>query len=183
MCGHKTATDADHILSARLVVDNFGVNEFYNSARLQGLCHECHSTKTAMECGWTGNKGTKLDQLTDRSNTTIVCGASGSGKSYYVEQHKQPDDKVFDYDVVMAEITGLPMHQALPGAVGSVLALRDQFINATAHCPHHVWLTTINPRAVIVGLLEDAGATVVVLDTPDDVCQQRLRERFIAENI
>src|SRR5579864_4036112 len=51
-CGHKAATDADHILSARLVVDNFGVDEFYNPERCQGLCHECHSSKTAHECGW-----------------------------------------------------------------------------------------------------------------------------------
>ena len=68
-CGHRRATEADHILSARLVVDNFGVDEFYNPERCQGLCHSCHSSKTALECGWTGSKGTRLEQLTDRSNT------------------------------------------------------------------------------------------------------------------
>jgi 5-methylcytosine-specific restriction endonuclease McrA len=177
-CGHRRATEADHILSARLVVDNFGVDEFYNPDRCQGLCHSCHSSKTATEYGWTGRKGTRLEQLTDRSNTTVVCGSAGSGKSTYVQQHKQPNDPVFDYDVVMSEITGLPMHQSLPGAIGSVLAKRDQFIESTAYCPHRVWIIVSNPNAVIVRMLRDAGATVVLMNTPDEVCTQRLLERF-----
>jgi 5-methylcytosine-specific restriction endonuclease McrA len=48
MCGHQAATTADHILSARLILDNFGLDAFYDSARLQGLCHDCHSIKTAI---------------------------------------------------------------------------------------------------------------------------------------
>jgi len=182
-CGHKAITDVDHILPARLVIDNFGITEFYNPNRLQGLCHSCHSAKTSLECGWSGTKGngTKLEQLTDRSNTTVVCGRAASGKTYYVEQNKQPNDLVWDYDVVMHELTGLPIHKHSPEAIGSVLALRDQFINRTAHCPNHVWLIVTNPKSAIVQVLKDAGARVVVLDTPDEVCQQRLRERFIAE--
>jgi 5-methylcytosine-specific restriction endonuclease McrA len=178
-CGHRTATEVDHILSARLVVDNFGIDEFYNPARCQGLCKTCHASKTAHECGWTGRKGTRLEQLTDRANTTVVCGPPASGKTTYVEQHKADNDHVFDYDVVMQEITGLPLHQSLPGAIGSVLAKRDQFIEATAHSKH-VWIIISNPRAVIVKMLEDAGARVIVMDTPDDVCKQRLKERVKA---
>jgi hypothetical protein len=165
------------------VVDNFGINEFYNPQRLQGLCHECHSSKTSFECGWQGTRGTstKLEELTNRENTTVVCGPAASGKTTYVEQNKQPNDLVWDYDVVMSEVTGLPVHQHTPDAVGSVLALRDQFINRTALCPHHVWIIVTNPRSAVVKLLRDSGARVVVLDTPDTVCQQRLRERFEAE--
>ena len=181
-CGHCAATDVDHILSARLVVENYGKDAFYDISRLQGLCHSCHSTKTATEYGWTGNKGTKLEQLTDRSNTTVVCGAPCSGKTTYVATHKGEDDHVWDFDVVMQELTGLPMHQGLTGAIGSVLAHRDAFINRTAHSPHHVWIIVTNPRAAIVRLLEAAGASVVVLDTSDEVCQQRQRERFLSEN-
>jgi 5-methylcytosine-specific restriction endonuclease McrA len=181
-CGHRRATEADHILSARLVVDNFSVDEFYNPDRCQGLCHSCHSSKTAVEYGWTGRKGTRLEQLTDRTNTTVVCGSAGSGKTTYVQQHKQPNDPVFDYDVAMAEITGLPMHQSLPGAIGSVLAKRDQFIESTAHCPYRVWIIVSNPEAVIVRMLRAVGASVIVMDTPHDVCAQRLQARFIAAN-
>ena len=117
--------------------------------------------------------------LGDRSNTTVVCGPAGSGKTTYVQQNMQPDDPVFDYDVVMAEITGLPMHEGLPGAIGSVLAQRGQFIEATAHSKQRVWIIVSNPKAVLVKMLRDAGATVVTMATPDDVCQQRLKDRFI----
>ena len=179
-CGHRVATEADHILSARLVVDNFGVDEFYNPDRCQGLCHSCHSSKTAHECGWAGRKGTRLEQLTPRNNTTVVCGPAGSGKTTYVLNHKQADDLIWDYNEVMAQVTGLPLYQSLPGAVGSVLAHRDAFIESTAHSPHHVWVIVSNPKAVIVRMLEEAGAKVIILDTPDEVCQQRLQARLSA---
>jgi hypothetical protein len=178
-CGHKAATECDHILSARLVVDNFGIDEFYNPDRCQGLCKECHSTKTAHECGWSSNKGTRLDVLTDRSNTTVVCGAAGSGKTTFVKNNSQADDLVWDYDVVMHEITGLPMHEHMNGAIGSVLADRDRFIESTAHTTDkHVWVIVSNPDAVIVRMLRDAGANVVVMDTAADICAERLKQRL-----
>jgi 5-methylcytosine-specific restriction endonuclease McrA len=182
-CGHEAATVVDHILVARLVVDNYGVDEFYNPDRLQGLCKTCHDIKTTHESGWTGRKGTQLTDLGDRSNTTVVCGQSGSGKSTYVERFKRPNDLVWDYDVIMAEITGLPLHQGLPGAIGSVLANRDQWIEATRYSTNHCWLIVSNPQAVIVEMMRDAGATIVVMDTPDDECQRRLKQRFIAETM
>jgi len=182
-CGHRAATDVDHILSARIVLDNWGRDAFYDVDRLQGLCHKCHSQKTAVECGFTGKKGTKITDLGDRSNTTVVCGQAGSGKSTYVENHKQPMDAVFDYDVIMHEITGLPMHQGLPGAVGSVLAQRDQWIEATRYNNNHCWLIVSSPKAAIVGMMRDAGAAVITMDTSDEECQRRLRQRFITETM
>jgi 5-methylcytosine-specific restriction enzyme A len=180
-CGHQAATEADHILSARLILDNDGIDAFYDASRIQGLCHNCHCKKTALESGWTGKKGTKITDVGDRTNTTVVCGQAGSGKTTYVANHRSPNDHVWDYDYVMANITGLPLHQSLPGAVGSVLADRDRWIEATRRSPHHCWLIVSNLKAHIVSMLQDAGASVVVMDTPDDVCQQRLRERFIAQ--
>jgi predicted kinase len=165
------------------VLDNFGLDEFYNPERLQGLCHRCHSQKTTHECNWTGKKGTTLKELGDRSNMTIVCGPAGSGKTTYVAEHQMPQDAVFDYDVVMAEITGVPLHQGLPGAVGSVLAQRDQWVEATRYSANHCWLIVSNEKAAIVTMLREAGATVVVIDTDDEECQRRLKQRFIAETL
>jgi len=176
-CGHERATEVDHILSARLVVDNFGVAEFYNPDRLQGLCHPCHSSKTASEYGWTNRKGTRFDSLGNRGNTTVVCGLPGAGKSEYVKQHAAQDDHVFDYDVVMSEVTGLPIYETLPDAIGSVLAKRDQFIEATQYSTHHVWIIVSNPKAAVVDMLRVAGAEIVVLDTPPDICAERIRNR------
>ena len=55
----KTRTRCDHVMIARLVVELFGVDEFYNPNRLQGLCHECHSRKTAIEVGFREKKETQ----------------------------------------------------------------------------------------------------------------------------
>lgn len=182
-CGHQMATEVDHILSARLVIDNYGKDAFYDPERLQGLCHPCHSAKTAIECGWAGRKGTKLVDFGNRSNLTIVCGQAGSGKTTYVASRKRASDLVWDYDVIMAELTGLPMHQGLPGAIGSVLANRDQWIEATRYSSNHCWLIVSNPKAVIVDALREAGARVIVMDTPVDECKRRVKARFIVETM
>lgn len=54
MCGHRAATEANHIDRARLIVSSLGEDEFYNPTRCQGLCHSCHSEKTAREVGFGG---------------------------------------------------------------------------------------------------------------------------------
>jgi hypothetical protein len=99
-----------------------------------------------------------------------------------VDEHKAATDLVWDYDVVMSDITDLPMHQPLPGAVGSVLANRDAWIEATKYSTNHCWLIITNPEAAAVGMMRDAGAQIITMDTPDDVCQERLRARFTANN-
>jgi 5-methylcytosine-specific restriction endonuclease McrA len=179
-CGHRVATDVDHILSARLVIDNFGHDAFFDPDRCQGLCHACHSAKTSLESGWVNRNGTKLTEFGDRSNMTIVCGPGGAGKSTYVAEHKADDDLIWDYDAVMHEITGLPMHEELHGATGSVLANRDQWIQATEHSTKHCWLIVSNAKAKIVELLQAVGARVIVLETDEAECQRRLAARFDA---
>jgi 5-methylcytosine-specific restriction endonuclease McrA len=54
ICKTKPAVEADHVERARDVVKKFGLAEFFNPERLQGLCHECHSRKTAREVGFAG---------------------------------------------------------------------------------------------------------------------------------
>ncbi len=83
----------------------------------------------------------------------------------------------------MHEITGLPMHQGLQGAIGSVLANRDQWIQATEHTTKHCWLIVSNPDAGIVKLMAAAGAAVVTLQTTDEECQRGLRARFETETL
>lgn len=180
-CGHQAATDCDHILSARVVLNEYGKDAFYDPDRLQGLCHRCHSQKTATESGWTSRKGTTLTDLGDRSNTIVVCGESGSGKSTYIRNNKAPNDIVWEYDDVMATITGRPVHDHLPEAVGSVLADRDRWIEATRYSTNRCWLVVNNDKATVVQMMRDAGATVIVLNTPHVECQRRLKQRYIDE--
>ena len=182
-CGHQAGTEVDHILSARVTIAEYGIDAFFNKNNLQLLCTSCHSKKTATECGWTGRKGTTLtvEQLGDRSNTIVVTGEAGSGKSTYIKQNKRDNDLVWEFDEVMANITGRPLHDHLPNAVGSVLADRDRWIESTKYTTNRCWLVVNNPKATIVQMMRDAGATIVVMDTPHDECQRRLKQRYIDE--
>jgi 5-methylcytosine-specific restriction endonuclease McrA len=181
-CGHRVATECDHILTARVVVDNYGINAFYDPNRCQGLCGSCHSQKSVLESGWSGKRRSMLTELGERSNTTVVCGQAGSGKTTYVAERKSEQDSVWDYDVVMQSLTGLPLHHGLPEAIGSALAHRDAWIRATENSVNHCWLIVSDSRAQLVSAMRDAGARVIVMDTPDDVCHKRLRQRNAADN-
>lgn len=59
MCGHAASTICDHIVPARQVVAEFGVDEFYNVERCQGLCKPCHDYKTATEDSTFAKQGAK----------------------------------------------------------------------------------------------------------------------------
>lgn len=49
--GRAPSTDVDHILRAELYIAQHGGDEsyFYDPDNLRGLCHACHSHKTALE--------------------------------------------------------------------------------------------------------------------------------------
>ena len=179
MCGHKASTDVDHIISARVVLQEFGLSEFYNPTRCQGLCHKCHSAKTAIECGFAGSKGTAIaqEELGDCTNITVVCGLPGSGKTYYVSTHKQPDDMVFDYDVQMAVSTGKDMHEGVDGAVKSILAQRDAFIRDAIWSRRKAWVIISRVDALLTKRLRNAGAAVIDLQVDTQVRLQRLLDR------
>jgi hypothetical protein len=78
---------------------------------------------------------------------------------------------------------GLPMHQSPPGASVSALVDLDRWIEATRYSTNRCWLVVSNHKAAIVTMMRDAGATVVVIDTPYDECQRRLKQRFINETL
>lgn len=181
-CGHKASTEVDHIVNARVVLAQLGIDEFFNPERCQGLCHDCHSAKTALECGWAGSKGTtvKPDELHDCSNITVVCGLPASGKSYYVEQNKQPDDAVFDYDVEMAKATGREMHaDTLDGTVRGILAQRDTFVRDAMWSRRKAWVIIARRDAELTKRLEAAGAKVIELEVSESVRLQRIVERTL----
>jgi 5-methylcytosine-specific restriction endonuclease McrA len=53
ICGCRASTTVDHHpLTAREILEQFNVSEFYALDRLRGLCASCHSTKEAKETGF-----------------------------------------------------------------------------------------------------------------------------------
>ena len=52
-----------------------------------------------------------------------------SGKSSYVQKHKGPNDIIFDFDLIMAALSGLDVHEHNENLVGYVLDIRDLIIS------------------------------------------------------
>jgi 5-methylcytosine-specific restriction endonuclease McrA len=180
-CGNQAATQVDHVVSARCVLEELGIDEFFNPARCQGLCSSCHSTKTAIECGWASNGETAItavDLGDNCTNVTVVCGLPGVGKSFYVAKHAQEGDLVWDWDVEMSSATGRDIYSnTLTGALLSMLAQRDSFVNQARWSNDRAWIIIARRDAALTKLLEGAGATVVLLEIDETERLQRLTDR------
>jgi 5-methylcytosine-specific restriction endonuclease McrA len=77
---------------------------------LQSVCRQCHRWKTARD----------NHPAMSRPECFLVVGPPGSGKSTYVEHHRQSGDLVLDYDAIMSAISGLPVHARPFGEVGEL---------------------------------------------------------------
>ena len=181
-CGNQASTQVDHVISARCVLEELGIDEFFNPARCQGLCASCHSRKTAFETwGWTASGETAItaDDLGDNcTNVTVVCGLPGVGKSYYVETHAQQGELVWDWDAEMILATGREMHaSSVNGTLQSMLVQRDSFVRKARWCTCPAWIIVARRDAALVGLLERAGATVILLEIDETERLQRLANR------
>jgi hypothetical protein len=164
------------------VLEELGLDEFFNPKRCQGLCASCHSRKTAFECwGWTVcDTAITADDLGSSycANVVVVCGLPGVGKSHYVCTHAEQGDLVWDWDIEMSEATGRDVHSnTLNGALQSMLVQRDSFVHKARWSSRKAWIIINNRDAALTKLLEGAGATVILLEIDETERLQRLTDR------
>jgi 5-methylcytosine-specific restriction endonuclease McrA len=67
VCGHKASTIADHVVKARDIVAEHGIEAFYDADRCQGLCASCHAIKTATVDSTFAHKRTAGDEHDGRN--------------------------------------------------------------------------------------------------------------------
>ncbi len=60
--------------------------------------------------------------------TYVIHGSPLSGKSTYVQNHKGDNDIIYDFDLIMAAISGLPTHQDNKNLIPYVIDTRDLII-------------------------------------------------------
>lgn len=105
----EPATEVDHIMP-------FSVGGVINealrldTANLQPLCKSCHAAKTATEdgSGWKRKSAAAKPEWIGRASipVVLVCGASASGKSTYVNAHRGAGDLVIDLDEIAVGLFG-----------------------------------------------------------------------------
>lgn len=151
---------------------------FWDQGNWQALCKKCHDTKTASETRAVPHFPRVEKPL---CRVYVVAGAPGSGKSYLVERRKKPDALVIDQDIILAEMTGRPVHtQASPKELRLALIERNRRLAGLVDVPREreVWFITTAPRwSDRRRWQEILGARLILLDTPPEVCLDRMRGR------
>lgn len=107
------ATVPDHIIPLTLggVEDGLVV-----SPNIQCLCEDCHRRKTDTDGSAIAGPVQYHPEWLKPSAIplTIVCGPPCSGKTTYVEQHRQPGDTVICVDEIRARIRPGYVHWSMP---------------------------------------------------------------------
>lgn len=141
-------------------------------SNLMSLCHACHMALHGVG---------KQEQYQTEIN--IVYGPPCSGKSTYVTAHSTPGDLVWDQDVVASVISGLPQHHDAQGILGVVLAMRDGMLKelSSASCKvRRAWVIITRPAELRHRF---PNANFYYVDTPEEICVERARERHNAAEI
>jgi predicted kinase len=108
---------------------------------------------------------------------TLVAGPPGSGKSSYVRQHKKPEDLVWDYDLIVRAITGLPFRERTDEAHKLAWAMRETFIKTSQSLPVNVWIIASAPSMEEREEFRRMGARVIVFETDKETCLKRVNCR------
>jgi 5-methylcytosine-specific restriction protein A len=113
---------------------------------------------------------------------TMVCGPPASGKSTYVGTNAGSTDLVIDLDLIIAAMSGLPLHAWSEKTwLDRGLAQRNRLLGALSRRPcrwRAGWFIIGEPTAQGRQWWADTlrPARIVVLKTPERVCLQRIRD-------
>ncbi|MEB4860612.1 HNH endonuclease [Priestia megaterium] len=150
--------------SQRLSIDN-----------LQSVC-KAHHHKIHFSVD--GKKYTKLKKVREPmkdSKVTIVNGASGSGKTTYVQDHIEHGDLVIDIDYLWMAVTMLDMYDKPQHLTDIVLAMRNEacrVLQSKMDKGIRAWIITTAKD--VDELKRMFNAEVITLDTGRDKCIERI---------
>jgi hypothetical protein len=114
----------------------------------------------------------------EKARFVLVAGPPGSGKSYYVQEHRRPDDLVIDEDAIWHAFTGLPYYEKPAGLRGYILAARDavMYKASSMGAARTVWVIRMLPNGQErAEFAARHNAQVIVLDTSPNTCLKRIK--------
>ncbi|MFD1431382.1 HNH endonuclease [Lacticaseibacillus yichunensis] len=166
-CGLE-ATLVDHVIPSeddwedRLNVDN-----------LEALCKDCHYWKTRRE----NAKRKKGERRAMRIN--VIAGYPASGKTTYVRDHCGSHDLIYDYDALMAALTGQPAHTHNINAHDYVQLIYEMMLRKlkAEQTFDNVWIILTYPDDKLDSLLVNRDVHHIRLTTSREICVARLREQ------
>jgi len=155
---------------------------FWDRANWQPLCDHCHAKRKQIQ----ENRPLSVEAERRRNPflpapripVTIVCGPAGAGKSTYVAKNAGPNDIVIDLDEIRAAISGGRIHAYTPEFLPAALDERNRLLASLATDTTHerAWFIVSAPtQAERVLWASKLKARVVLLDTPLNECERRIR--------
>lgn len=159
------AQEVDHIVPKHLG----GPDDWDN---LQPLCRACHRAKTARDASVTDN-----GWRTSTIPCTIVAGAPGSGKSYYVKQRMMHGDLVIDVDALYSALSGLAWYDKPVNLLPFVIEARDAIIRRLAKRSkvRSAWFITSEADCqTLIHWRDTLQARLVIMDTSPNECMRRI---------
>ena len=136
----------------------------YEHTNLRAACRRCNvgrSNRLRDKEGW----------RTAPTHITLVYGPPGAGKSTYVQQHRQPDDLVVDYDLLGNALGSntREQHQEIHGTINAARNAVLTQIRKGETGARKVWIVSTNPRAPTMFPHHEA----IHLDPGRDVARDR----------
>jgi hypothetical protein len=113
---------------------------------------------------------------------TLVAGPPGAGNSTWVAGQRRPGDLVYDYDALMAAVTGLGWWERTPAGHHAVTVLRDVLGELAPRTASSWWWITSAPGRDERAAWRDAGADVVVVLAPLEVSIARCASRPVSQD-
>lgn len=113
-----------------------------------------------------------------RRKIYLVVGAVCSGKSTFVRENLTTGDVVLDLDLIWQALSMLPLHTKPTTIKSIVFAVRDTIleqIKMRSGMWQNAWIITTQSRQMEIKRLADTlNAEIVYIDTPREVCLDRL---------
>lgn len=169
----EQATEVDHITPHR-----GDMQLFWDPENWQGLCHLCHSRKTAREdAGFRG--ATMLPNFLQQPDKplTLVCGPPAAGKTTYVHEQAGDDDLVLDMDDLALDIFGAELHTLSADERYGVIRMRNtllaDFCKGITRHPR-CWLIATAGSLKHRNHWAALGAQVIVINPGIDTCLMRI---------
>lgn len=176
MCG-EPASHVDHRIAHR-----GDQRLFWEKNNWQPLCETCHNKRKQIQ----ENRPLSVEAEKRRNPfipapripVTIVCGPAGAGKSTYVRNNAGPRDLVIDLDEIRAALSGGRLHAYAPEFLADALDERNRLLASLATDTTHdrAWFIVSAPTQAERDLwASKLKAKVVLLDTPLNECERRIR--------